>query len=283
MSKGVVFDIKQMAIYDGPGLRTTVFLKGCPLRCMWCHNPEGLSYQPQLMVSTGNCMHCGKCMESCPQGGKTCVSCGTCIRYCPQGIRKICGKEWEAKQLAEKLLKDAEYLRKNGGGITFSGGEPTGQPEFLLEMLEKTSSMHRAIETCGHCSTQVFQKVLERIDYVMMDLKLADPEKHKRYTGVSNEKILGNLRLLKDSGVPFRIRIPVIPGVNDDDENFERTAKLLEGAKELEQVELLPYHVTAGAKYEMVQKEYHPTFDEAGQPRLRTELFHKYGIPCSHL
>lgn len=283
MAKGVVFDIKQMAIYDGPGLRTTVFLKGCPLRCMWCHNPEGLSAKPQLMVATSNCTHCGKCMEGCARNGQNCISCGECIRYCPQGIRKICGIEWEAEALAKKLLRDADYLKMNGGGITFSGGEPTLQSEFLLEMLERTASMHRAIETCGYCSEEVFQAVLERIDYVMMDLKLMDPEKHKQYTGVSNVKILRNLELLKVGKVPFRIRIPVIPGVNDDDKNFEMTAKALAGTDNLELLELLPYHVTAGAKYEMVQKEYQPTFDENLQPRLNVELFRSYGIPCSHL
>lgn len=283
MAKGVVFDIKQLAIYDGPGLRTTVFLKGCPLRCMWCHNPEGLSTKPQLMVATGNCTHCGKCMEACERKGENCINCGACIRHCPQGIRKICGVEWEAEKLAKKLLRDEEFLKRNGGGITFSGGEPTMQPEFLLEMLERTSSMHRAIETCAHCKEDIFKEVLENIDYVMMDLKLMDPEKHKQYTGVSNDKILHNLELLKNSGVPFRIRIPVIPGVNDDDENFEMTAKALQGAKQLELVELLPYHVTAGAKYEMVQREYQPTFDEEQQPRLNVELFKSYGLPCSHL
>lgn len=283
MSSGVVFDIKEMAIYDGPGLRTTVFLKGCPLRCMWCHNPEGLSYQPQLMVATSNCVHCGKCMESCPRQGKDCVSCGTCIRHCPQGIRKICGKVWEASDLEGRLLKDADYLKRNGGGVTFSGGEPTGQPEFLIEMLDRTASMHRAVETCGFCREEIFRAVLERVDYVMMDIKMVDREKHKRYTGVSNEKILRNLELLKAGNVPFRIRIPVIPGVNDDDENFGRTAQLLKNAENLEIVELLPYHVTAGAKYEMVNREYHPDFDESRQPRLNLEIFQSYGIPCSHL
>ena len=283
MAKGVVFDIKQMAIYDGPGLRTTVFLKGCPLRCMWCHNPEGLSVKPQLMVATSNCTHCGKCMEACERKGQDCISCGACIRHCPQGLRKICGVEWEAEALARKLLRDENYLKMNGGGITFSGGEPTLQSEFLLEMLERTASMHRAIETCGHCNAEIFEAVLQKIDYVMMDLKLMDPEKHKQYTGVSNEKILHNLGLLKDSSVPFRIRIPVIPGVNDDDQNFEMTARVLQGAKNLELVELLPYHVTAGAKYEMVQKQYQPTFDEEQKPKLNVELFKEFGLPCSHL
>ena len=124
---GTVFDIKQLAVYDGPGIRTTVFLKGCPLRCMWCHNPEGLSYKPQLMVSMNNCLHCGACIRACPNGGKTCTACGRCIRACPQGLRKLCGKRYTAQELAQKLLRDKDYLAAMSGGVTFSGGEPGSQ------------------------------------------------------------------------------------------------------------------------------------------------------------
>ena len=131
---GTVFDIKQLAVYDGPGIRTTVFLKGCPLRCMWCHNPEGLSYQPQLMVSSNNCLHCGACVEACPNGGKSCTACGQCIRACPQGLRKLCGKRYTAQELAQKLLRDKDYLAAMSGGVTFSGGEPFCQPEALYEL-----------------------------------------------------------------------------------------------------------------------------------------------------
>ena len=168
-------------------------------------------------------------------------------------------------------------------GVTFSGGEPTGQPEFLLEVLDRTAAMHRAIETSAYCSSKVFSAVLARVDYVMMDLKLMDPERHRHYTGVPNEPILENLEQLKKSGKPFRIRIPVIPGVNDSDENFEQTALRLTDAPALEQVELLPYHVTAGAKYAMVGRQYRPEFDTAAAPNLNTGIFLAHGIACTHL
>ena len=169
------------------------------------------------------------------------------------------------------------------GGVTFSGGEPTGQPEFLLETLDRVAGMHRAIETSGYCSGSVFEAVLARVEYVMMDLKLMDLERHRHYTGVSNGPILENLERLKKSGKPFRIRIPVIPGVNDSDGNFDATARQLLDAEKLEQVELLPYHVTAGAKYEMVGRSYQPEFDTAAAPNLNTEIFRRYGLKCTHL
>lgn len=276
---GTIFDIKQFAVFDGPGIRTTVFLKGCPLRCEWCHNPEGLSFGPQLMVSKSACTHCGRCREVCPNPSG-CTVCGRCIRSCPLGLRRICGKKIDSADLAAKLLKDWDYLKLQGGGVTFSGGEPTAQGEFLLECLRLINPMHKAIETSGYCDPDLFREIIGELDYVIMDIKHTDDEIHRRYTKVSNRKILQNLEQLKTSGKPFRIRIPVIPGVNDTEDNFRRTAELLAGAENLDTVELLPYHQTAGAKYEMVDMDYRPSFDTDALPNLDTAVFAEYHIPC---
>jgi len=277
--EGTIFDIKQFAVFDGPGIRTTVFLKGCPLRCEWCHNPEGLSFAPQLMVSKSACIHCGACEAVCPHPSG-CTVCGKCVRACPLGLRRICGKKMKAEELAARLLKDQDYLKKQGGGVTFSGGEPAAQGEFLLECLSLLAPMHKAIETSGYCDPDLFREIIGGLDYIIMDIKHSDDGLHRRYTKVSNQKILMNLELLKKSGKPFRIRIPVIPGINDTEENFRETARLLTDADKLETVELLPYHQTAGAKYEMVGMEYSPSFDTASRPDLNTAIFAEYHIPC---
>lgn len=281
--KGTVFDIKQFSIFDGPGIRTTVFLKGCPLRCQWCHNPEGLSPKPQLMVSHNGCTHCGRCKQICPTP-EHCTSCGKCIRVCPLRLRKIAGTIYEADDLVAKLLKDKDYLNAMNGGITFSGGEPTMQADFLLECLQKLSSVHRAIETSGFCPPAKFAQIIKEVDYILMDIKLFDEQAHIAYTGVSNKIILKNLEQVKQSNKLFRIRIPVIPGVNDSNENFRNTARLLINAnKNFQGLELLPYHQTAGAKYDMVKLKYAPKFDTAKKPNLNTQIFEDLGIPCKCL
>ncbi len=279
MAQGIVFDIKQMAVFDGPGIRTTVFLKGCPLRCRWCHNPEGLSFSPQLMVSGNGCTHCGSCRRICPSPDH-CTHCGTCVRACPMRLRKIAGTPYEAKDLAKKLLRDKEIFAMNGGGITLSGGEPTSQPEFVLELLSLTKDLHRAMETCGYCPPETFRNILDQLDYLLMDIKLADPILHKQWTGKDNHWILENLEQVKTWGKPFVIRIPLIPGVTDTPENLTATAKLLEGAAHLVRVELLPYHTTAGAKYEMTGQVYQPDFDPAKPVNTDCTAFTSRDIPA---
>lgn len=280
--KGLVFDIKQFAVFDGPGIRTTVFLKGCPMRCQWCHNPEGMSFNPELMVSYHSCIHCGRCKAVCSHPEK-CIACGVCIDVCPLHIRKIVGTYYTASELAAILLRDKDFLKKNQGGITLSGGEPLAQPEFVYELLRELTELHTAIETSGYCDREVFERIISRVDYVIMDIKLVDRELHRKYTGVDNQKILQNLEYLKSCDKEFVIRVPLIPNVTDTEENLTRIALLLKGAKNLVRVELLPYHKTAGAKYSMLGKIYAPAFDVNGIPKCNIDIFRSLDIPCEIL
>lgn len=249
---GTVFDIKEFSVHDGPGVRTTVFLKGCPLSCKWCHNPEGLSPKPELMVRTARCKHCGRCMKPCNH--PECQPFHRCIKACPDGLISICGKEWEASDLAGKLLKNADFFKSSGGGITVSGGEPSMQADFAAELLSLIgkAGVHRCIETCGFTSGGKFEKLLDNLDFVMMDIKLADPELHKKWCGVDNKPILENFRRLKESGKPHLIRVPLIPDITDTRENLAAIAEIVGDSE----VELLGYNSFAGAKYEGVGRVY---------------------------
>lgn len=275
---GTVFDIKEFAVYDGPGIRTTVFMKGCPLRCQWCHNPEGLSPEPQLMVSHASCVHCGACEKVCRH--EKCVACGACVPVCRLGLRRIVGERWTADALAARLLKDEAVLRGAGGGITFSGGEPLMQWPFVRAVIDRLKGLHTCVETSGYASDEVFRDAMSVFSLMMMDIKLTDPAAHKRWTGVDNACILRHAAMLRDGDTPFIIRIPVIPGVNDNDEHYTAVARLLAGARRLERVELLPYHQTAGAKYAMAGMTYRPAFDPAQAVRINTRPFTERGIPC---
>ncbi len=277
---GTVFDIKEFSVYDGPGVRATVFLKGCPLRCQWCHNPEGLGKSPQIMVSSG-CAKCGKCrVDGCAFLNRgECDGCGRCVSLCPQGLRKISGTIYTPEELTKRLLSYAPFFGTDGG-VTFSGGEPTYQSDFLCEVLDilGNAGIHRAVQTCGYCSEAVFSRVLDRVDFVLFDIKHTDPDLHKKYTGVDNAPILANLERLKRSGVPFIVRIPLIAGVNDDAVNLAKTAELLTDAPNLQRVELLPYNGAAGAKYKMVDMPFDHDF--RAPERVDTSVFTARGIDC---
>lgn len=247
---GVIFDIKEMAVHDGPGIRTTVFLKGCPLRCKWCHNPEGLTAKPQLMYKQARCIKCERCKTECNH--PECEPFGRCIRVCPQNCLEISGRTVDPKELAKELKENAAILGDSFGGFTFSGGEPLAQPKFLLEVMEELKDYHLCIETSGYAETEVFSRVIEKLDFVIMDIKIADSQLHKKYTGVSNSRILENLETLRKSGKPYLIRTPLIPNITDTKENLEGIRKLI-GTADWEK---LPYNKMAGAKYKMLGMSY---------------------------
>lgn len=247
--RGVIFDIKEFAQNDGDGVRTTVFFKGCPLRCIWCHNPEGLSPLPELYVGQNGCEGCGLCLRPCSH--EDCKPYGRCLHICPHGLLRISGREYSAGELAEKLKLSSDFLSEVGG-ITLSGGEPLMQSEFALALIKALKPLDIAIETSGYADAEVFKAVASECDFVMMDVKLVDREAHKKYTGVYNDKILKNLEWLKKSGKRFLIRVPLIPGITDTEENLSSVARVADGAP----VELLPYNDMAGAKYPSVGKAY---------------------------
>ena len=278
MSTGIVFDIKEFAVFDGPGIRTTVFMKGCPLRCHWCHNPEGLRMQPQLMVSKAACIHCGACETVCAHPDD-CVACGACISVCRGNFRKIVGQPWNADELAARLMKDADVYRMSGGGVTFSGGEPLMQWPFVADIIRKLSGIHVAVETSGYASDEVFSEAMSRCDLIMLDWKVSDPVLHRRYTGVEQERILRHARMLAAGNTPFILRMPIIPGVNDNEDHFRTAASIVRNSGSLIRVEILPYQRAAGAKYEMVGMEYAPDFEEDRPPEFFTEVFDREGIP----
>ena len=247
---GTIFDIKEMAVHDGPGIRTTVFFKGCPLRCSWCHNPEGLSSEPQIMFKQARCKGCNKCKTECEH--PECKRFDACIFACPENCYEISGKEIEAKQLARELKTTAEVLMDSFGGFTFSGGEPLMQKDFLLELAKELSGYHLCIETSGFANSEVFKEVIDVMDFIIMDIKIADSKLHKMYTGVDNELILKNFEILRNSGKPYVIRTPMIPNITDTDENLA-AIKAIIGNSEWEHI---PYNAMAGAKYKMLGLDY---------------------------
>lgn len=272
--QGIVFSIEEFSVYDGPGIRTTVFLKGCPLRCSWCHNPEGQSRKPEIVKSPNGCLHCGNCLVPDEKGvpGITWDS----IQKCPMNLLRISGEIIESKELVKRLLKNERLLQK--GGITFSGGEPTMQDYFLCECMEQLKGrLHLAVQTCGFCSEEVFGRVLGLADYVLYDLKLIDPVLHKKYTGVSNEVILTNFKTLAQSGKAFCVRVPLIPGVIDTKENITAISELLKKWG-ITYVELLPYNKMAGSKYAMMRREYQPQFEPTVESQTRQDIFYRYAI-----
>lgn len=278
VSSALVFSIEEFSVFDGPGIRTSVFLMGCPLRCEWCHNPEGQGYKNFILRSQNGCLKCGNCLKFAERSGDKSIFTEDSIKNCPQNLLRYCAKKYTAEKLCAKLEKNIPILNASGGGITFSGGEPTSNHNFLLECLSLLEGKtNRAVQTSGYCEQSVFAKILDNCDYMLFDVKLVDDALHKRYTGVSNHVILENFRTLASSGKNFVIRTPLIPTVTDTEANSEKIARLLceNGVK---YIELLPYNKMAGSKYSLAEKVYQPSFDESCPVALRTEIFARYGI-----
>lgn len=263
MSEGVVFNIQRFSVHDGPGIRTTVFLKGCSLRCFWCHNPESWSMRPELQLFPDLCIGCGRCFRACPLGVHTldgdrkaydrerCVSCGACAKTCYAQALVYVGKRMPVDDALDEIRKDYAAYTESGGGVTLSGGEPLLQPEFCRDVLAqcKEEGIHTAVETAAHVNWQNIEMVVPFLDLVMLDIKAMDSARHQAATGQGNTLILTNARKIAQTGLPLIIRTPVIPGVNDTKEEIGAIARFVASLPGVQYWELLPFHKLGEGKF----------------------------------
>ena len=296
MQTPLIFDIKRYAINDGPGIRIVIFLKGCNLNCAWCHNPESISTETERMYAPAKCIRCGTCVEACtkkaitltPEGIVTdtelCKLYGRCAEVCPTKAIEMSGYSMSIDHIMNEIEKERVFFDQSGGGVTFSGGEPMLHHEFLIQLLDECGrrKIHRAIDTAGLVNTEILLEVAKRTDLFLYDLKMMDSEKHRKWVGVPNEKILENLKILAATGANITIRIPLIGGINDDAENMEATAKLVvELSGEKKEVNLLPYHKIAQTKYQKLGRpeEFQLLEEPTKEAQMQAiAIFQEYGI-----
>lgn len=275
MKSGMVFDIQNLSFHDGPGLRTTVFLKGCPLRCPWCSNPESQSPHHQLMLYPERCVYCGECIKVCPTGaastGKGCINCGKCVDTCLHGARKMAGREMTSEEVIKEVLKDKVFY-KDSGGVTLSGGEALMQPEFVLEILQgcKEEGIHTVLDSSVFCDPEIFKKIIPYVDLVYADMKCIKPELHEKMMAVKNDWILENIKYMDQNGYAFNIRMPIVPGYNDSDEIIDETIEFLKNLKSDFKTWLLPFHAYGKSKYPRIGMEW-PMGDMKNMDRLEAE------------
>lgn len=267
-----LFDIKRYSINDGPGVRITVFFKGCPLSCRWCHNPESISFKPEKLYNRSKCIGCGSCVAVCSENALTmnadgeivtdfskCISCGKCAEVCPTKAVEMSGRDYTENEIMDLILRETNIMDNSGGGVTFSGGEPLMHHKELKKLLINCgeAGIHRAVDTSGHVKSSILEEILLHTDLFLYDLKHMDSEKHRKWTGVNNDLILRNLQLISDKGKEYQIRIPLIEGVNCDEENIRETLSFLDGLKNKPSVVgLLPYHNIALKKFEKLGRSY---------------------------
>lgn len=281
-----IINIQKYSIHDGNGIRTTIFFKGCPLSCLWCHNPESQNYSEELMYNEEKCTGCMACIDSCPQRAISkeekcvvtdkikCDLCKECIDYCVNNAREIVGKEYTVAQLVKEAEKDRMFYEESSGGITLSGGEVmTQNMDYIEELLKKLKKRgyNIAIDTCGQAPYENYNRILKYVDTFLYDIKLMDNEKHIKYIGKSNKVILENLKKLSEAGANINIRIPLVEGVNADDESIEELIKFLKNNINVHKINLLPYHNTGKSKYERLQKVYEGVnFEAPSKERMET-------------
>lgn len=292
MSKGMVYNIQRMSTKDGPGIRTTVFLKGCPLRCLWCSNPESQSFSPELLFFRELCTGCGVCEKVCPSGAmrmedgvslqdrEKCRSCGACANVCPSRAREMSGREMNVDEVLAVVRKDALFYENSGGGVTFGGGEPTAGGRFFLDLLEASlgEGWHVTVDTCGFCPEDSFDKILSLADLFLFDCKHMDPEEHRRLTGQDNALILRNMSAALESGREVRIRMPLMPALNDSDENLAAMAEFF-GRYGRFNIEIMPCHAFGRNKYQALGRPM-PAVEQYTPAALREvrERFARHGL-----
>ena len=270
MASGTIFNIQKFCVNDGPGIRTTVFFKGCPLNCVWCHNPESKKSVPEIFYNISKCVKCGKCMAKCEHSAHSfngdthiysrekCAVCGKCCDFCPTEALEIAGYKKTSDEVLKDVLKDKVFYENSGGGMTLSGGEPMLQFEFALELMKKAkeAGLHTCMETCGFASPEKYREIAPFTDIFLFDYKITNPEDHKKYTGVTNEKILANLFMLDSLGKNTVLRCPIIPTVNDNDEHLYAIAETANKLKNILEVNIEPYHPLGSGKSEMLGRDY---------------------------
>jgi len=296
---GIIFNIQKFSVHDGLGIRTTVFMKGCPLQCRWCSNAESMSSEPELGVIRNSCNNCEKCLKVCPEGAisfdganviqfdrKRCTVCGECVTVCSPGALTIYGKQVTVDDVFKEVIRDKAFYEGSNGGVTVSGGEPLRQADFVTALFQRCreAKIGTCLDTCGYAATDKLKEVLAFTDYVLYDIKHMDAECHRQFTGVSNNLILNNAKVVAASGIPMLCRIPLIEGVNDTANNIAETARFVNMLGDDKAVELLPYHRLGIGKYQTLDKAYpgeaFATPSPEGIESVK-QMFEEHGVPCT--
>jgi pyruvate formate lyase activating enzyme len=300
-ARGTVFNVQYFNLHDGPGVRTLVFFKGCPLRCHWCSNPESMGRLPELGLKRALCNRCGKCLEACPEQAlffndddvlsvdrQRCKACGKCVSVCYPEALTVYGKEMTAEEVFDEVFRDKMFYEGTGGGITVSGGEPLQQPHFLVAVLRlcRDAGIHTCLETTGYTTADVLEQVLPVTDYVLFDLKHMDSRLHQKFTGKPNKQILANARRLAECDIPAMFRMPLVPGFNDTPQNIGATADFVRSLKgdNIKGVELMPYHRMGMGKYESLDRQYVLNDVKPSEPDYVESIrqrFEEFGIICT--